>query len=326
MSPATRPADPAGQPAAPAEFVVVLGATGTGKSELALELAEHSTRRGVVAEIVNADAMQLYRGMDIGTAKLPVAARRGIAHHLLDVLTVRDEASVAEYQTMARATIADILDRGRLPILVGGSGLYISSVLYPFTFPGRDPAIRARIEAEAEHHGTPAMFARLTRIDPVAAVRIGPHNERRIIRALEVAELSGGSTTGALPDTTPWRPFRALGLRRERSELVARLDARVLGMWRSGLLAEVETLIDQGLDEGATARRAIGYAQARAQLAGELTEAEAIVDTQASTRRYARRQVSWFRRYQEISWLDASSPSLAEEAVAAAGIPWWHEH
>lgn len=326
MSPATRSVDPAAQPAAPAEFVVVLGATGTGKSELALELAEHSARRGVVAEIVNADAMQLYRGMDIGTAKLTMAARRGIAHHLLDVLAVRDEASVAEYQARARATIADILDRGRLPILVGGSGLYISSVLYPFTFPERSPAVRARIEAEAESDGTPAMFARLTRIDPVAAARIGPHNERRIIRALEVAELSGGSTTGELPDTTPWRPFRALGLRRERSELVARLDARVLEMWRSGLLDEVETLIDQGLDEGATARRAIGYAQARAQLAGELTEAEAIIDTQASTRRYARRQVSWFRRYQEINWLETSSPDLAEEAVTAAGIPWWYEH
>jgi tRNA dimethylallyltransferase len=317
MTPATASAEP--------DLLVVLGATGTGKSELSLALAEASASAGMPAEIINGDAMQLYRGMDIGTAKLPPAERRGIPHHLLDVLAVTEDASVAEYQRDARGTIEAILARGHRPILVGGSGLYLSSVLYPFSFPERDPAIRAELETQLEEEGIDALFARLEAADASAAAAIGPHNARRIIRALEVVQL-GGTISGDLPDTTPWRPFRAIGLQRERAELVARLDDRVLGMWRHGLPEEVEQLIGEGFDHGTTARKAIGYAQARAQLAGELTETEAIEQTQALTRRYARRQVSWFRRYTEIIRLDAASTSLVPDAVSAAGIPWGDGH
>lgn len=285
---------------------VIVGATGTGKSETSLALAEELTRRGRRAEIINADAMQLYRGMDIGTAKLPEAERRGIPHHLLDVLEVTEEAAVAAYQPAARAAIADIQERGAEAILVGGSGLYVSSVIYDFQFPPRDPARRAALEAEAAEQGIGVLMTRLRRVDPETAARIDPANERRVIRALEVIELGGAGHGAALPDRPlTWHPrTRILGRRMPREDLVARLDARVERMWADGLLGEVESLRAAGIERGVTARRAIGYAQALAQLAGDLSQAEAIAQTQALTRRYARRQVSWFRRYAGVHWLE----------------------
>lgn len=299
----------------------VVGATGTGKSELSLDLAEALGARGVPAEVVNADAMQLYRGMDIGTAKLPVAERRGIPHHLFDVRDVVDEAAVAWYQPLARAAIEDIMGRGGDAILVGGSGLYVSSVIHDFRFPPRDAGIRARLEAELEEQGPAPLLARLVERDPVTAARIDPHNGRRIVRALEVVEQGGATHGAALPEApTPWHPrTRILALGVERSTLVERLDRRVERMWADGLVDEVEVLRAHGLEDGATARRAIGYAQALAQSAGELTREEAIAQTQALTRRYARRQVSWFRRYAAAEWIDALPSRPSAEEILGTG-------
>ena len=291
----------------------VVGATGTGKSDLSLDIAEAVAAAGRRAEIVNADAMQLYRGMDIGTAKVPVAERRGIPHHLLDVLEVTEEAAVARYQVDARAAIDAALARGQDAILVGGSGLYVSSVLFDFRFPPRDPALRARLEAELETSGPGALYARLQHEDPQTAARVDPRNGRRIVRALEVLA-QGASTHGAALPEAPelWRPATILGLHLERSALVERLDRRVERMWDKGLVGEVEHLRTQGLEQGATAPRAIGYAQALAQLDGTLSEEDAIAETQALTRRYARRQVSWFRRYPEVRWFEAGAVRLGD--------------
>lgn len=294
-------------------IVAVVGATGTGKSSLSLDLAERLVARGQPAEIVNGDAMQLYRGMDIGTAKLPLAERRGIPHHLLDVLDVTDEASVARYQTDARLTIDSILARDAVPILVGGSMLYVASVLTDFRFPGTDPEVRARWEARLAEHGTTELFLELQRRDPEAATAIGPHNARRIVRALEVIEITGEPfSVGLAARETPWRPYLQLGLAVERPTLVERLDARVVGMWRDGLLDEVGALRARGIERGVTASRAIGYAQALGQLRGDLDEATAIAETAALTRRYARRQLSWFRRDASVEWVDALDPALAQ--------------
>ncbi|NUU08041.1 tRNA (adenosine(37)-N6)-dimethylallyltransferase MiaA [Leifsonia sp. C5G2] len=304
-------------PAAP-PLVAIVGPTGTGKTDLSLALADVLRARGTAAEVVNADAMQLYRGMDIGTAKISPDEWRGIPHHLFDVLEVTDEATVARYQPEARAQIGDILARGAVPILVGGSGLYVSSVLFDLQFPGTDPELRARLEAELAEHGPGMLFQRLAERDPEAARRIGSRNGRRIVRALEVAELTGTSVSGTLPDEPqPWhRPTAIIGLSAPREELVQRLDARVDRMWAAGLLAEVSALIPQGIDRGVTARRAIGYAQALAELRGELTQEEAIAQTQQLTRRYARRQVSWFKRYPGIHWLEYDAADLVERALA----------
>jgi tRNA dimethylallyltransferase len=296
----------------------VVGATGTGKTALSLDLAEALAARGRPAEIVNADAMQLYRGMDIGTAKLPEGDRRGIRHHLLDVLEVTDEAAVAWYQEAARAAIHDIHGRGADAILVGGSGLYVSSVLFDFRFPPHDDELRAKLEAELAEHGPGVLFARLRELDPRTAERIDPRNGRRIVRALEVLAQGEATHGAALPDEPVlWHPStRIIGVQAPRDELVIRLDARVERMWADGLVDEVSRLREQGLEHGVTARRAIGYAQALAQLKGEATEAEAIAETQALTRRYARRQVSWFRRYAGVLWTDsgADAATLAEWA------------
>ncbi|QMU97958.1 tRNA (adenosine(37)-N6)-dimethylallyltransferase MiaA [Microbacterium esteraromaticum] len=284
----------------------IVGATGTGKSELALDLAEHLRRQGSPAEIVNADAMQLYRGMDIGTAKLRIDERRGIAHHLLDVRDVSDEAAVAWYQPIAREAISGIHARGGDAILVGGSGLYVSSVIFDFRFPPRDAAVRSRLEAELAESGAGELFERLRQRDPATAARIDPKNGRRVVRALEVIE-QGGSTHGAaLPDEPElWHPrTRIIGLHTPREQLVERLDRRVERMWREGMLGEVERLRADGIEGGVTASRAIGYAQALAQLRGEMTQDAAIAETQALTRRYARRQVSWFKRYADIEWVE----------------------
>ena len=296
-------------------LLVVVGATGTGKSGLSLDLAESLAVRGRPAEIVNADAMQLYRGMDIGTAKLPLDERRGIRHHMLDVLDVTEEASVADFQADARAAIQGIVARGAQPILVGGSGLYVSSVIYDFQFPGTDPAIRERLEAELIATGPGMVHRRLREVDPVAADAIGPSNGRRLVRALEVFEMTGVPFGSGLPSAdTLWRDTRIVGLRAPREELVPLLDARVERMWRDGLVAEVESLLPLGL--GVTAARAIGYAQAAAQLRGEIGQDEAIELTAALTRKYARRQVSWFRRYDAIRWLDYDDPDRVHAALA----------
>jgi tRNA dimethylallyltransferase len=298
-------------------LLAVVGPTGTGKSALSLDLAERLRAGGRTAEIVNADAMQLYQGMDVGTAKLPLAERRGIPHHLLDVLDPRDEASVARYQVEARAVIDDILARDAVAILVGGSGLYVSSVLYDFRFPGTDAGIRERLEADLEAEGPGMLHRRLREVDPVAAEAIGAANGRRLVRALEVVELTGepfGAGLGA--EERPWRPSVTVGLRLERATLVERLDSRVAAMWRDGLVAEVAGLLPAGL--GVTASRAIGYAQAAAQLAGELTETSAIEQAALLTRKYARRQVSWFGRFPDTVWLDADDPARVDAAWAAA--------
>ena len=283
----------------------VVGATGTGKTALSLDLADVLAAQGRPAEIVNADAMQLYRGMDIGTAKLPHAERRGIPHHLFDVLEVTEDAAVAWYQNAARSVITDIHARGADAILVGGSGLYVSSVLYDFRFPPRDEIVRARLEDELESAGAGALFARLRTLDSATAERIDARNGRRIVRALEVLELGERTHGAALPEAPVlWQPATTvIGVTMPREELVHRLDERVEGMWRDGLVDEVRALRDKGLELSVTARRAIGYAQALAQLTGAMTEDQAIAETKALTRRYARRQVSWFKRYDRVRWV-----------------------
>lgn len=304
--------------AAPRLWAVV-GATGTGKTGLSLDLAEALAARGRAAEIVNADAMQLYRGMDIGTAKLPVGDRRGLAHHLFDALAVTEEAAVAWYQDAARAAIAEIHGRGADAILVGGSGLYVSGVLWDFRFPPRDEAVRARLEGELDRLGAGALYARLREADPAAAERIDPRNGRRVVRALEVLAQGGETHGGALPSAPEfWHPdTRIIATTVDREQLVPLLDARVEGMWAAGMLDEVERLRGDGLERGVTAARAIGYAQALAQLRGDLTRDEAVAETQALTRRYARRQVSWFRRYSQARWVDARTVDAT--TLASAG-------
>ena len=298
-------------------LVVIVGPTGTGKSELSLDVAERLITAGRPAEIVNADAMQLYRGMDIGTAKLAPTERRGVPHHLLDVLDVADEATVARYQVEARAAITGILERGAVPILVGGSGLYVSSVVYDFQFPGTDPVLRARLEAELVEQGPGLMYDRLKAVDPAAAARIGASNGRRLVRALEVVELTGAPHTAALPgDPVYWMPAVTLGLRLPREVLTPRLDARVDRMWTAGLVDEVRGLIPAGLEGGVTASRAIGYAQALGQVHGTVSQAEAVEATQQLTRRYARRQVSWFKRDPHTHWIDADDADRVDQAAS----------
>ncbi|WP_295790340.1 tRNA (adenosine(37)-N6)-dimethylallyltransferase MiaA [uncultured Microbacterium sp.] len=299
----------------------VVGATGTGKTQLSLDLAEALVAEGRSAEIVNADAMQLYRGMDIGTAKLAIDQRRGIPHHLFDTLAVTDEAAVAWYQDAARAAIAEIHARGADAILVGGSGLYVSSVLWDFRFPPRDEELRARLEAELESEGPGVLFQRLRAADPVAAANIDPRNGRRVVRALEVLAQGGETHGGALPEAPRWwhPSTRILATQVERAELVEMLDARVEDMWAAGLVDEVARLRGEGLERGVTASRAIGYAQALAQLKGEITRDDAVAQTQTLTRRYARRQVSWFRRYADARWVDARTADAAQLVHAAGG-------
>lgn len=304
------------------QILAIVGATGTGKSDLSLDVAEALIAQGHGVEIVNADAMQLYRGMDIGTAKLPVAQRRGIAHHMFDVLDVTDEAAVADYQSQARAVISEINSRGNLAILVGGSGLYVSSVLFDFEFPGHDDAVRAKLERELEERGPGVMFQKLKELAPDAAERIDQKNSRRVVRALEVLEVTGSTAAlGTLPEEPVyWRPTVIMGLAEDREVLVERLDRRVEKMWADGLLEEVQGLIPRGIERGVTARRAIGYAQALAQLSGEMTQAGAIEETQSITRRYARRQVSWFKRYADLTWLQAGNQGNASEVISRLSL------
>ncbi|HET7397950.1 MAG TPA: tRNA (adenosine(37)-N6)-dimethylallyltransferase MiaA [Intrasporangium sp.] len=297
-------------PEPPASVIAVVGATASGKSDLGLELAQ---RLG--GEVVNADAMQLYRGMDIGTAKLPVGERHGIPHHELDVLEVTEEASVARYQVAARADVAAIRARGRAPILVGGSGLYLRAALDRLDIPPTDPALRSRLEEEALEQGASVMHARLARLDPAAAAGILPANVRRVVRALEVVTLTGRPFSATMPTRRFLCPTTMLGLRVSREVLDERIDRRVERMWRDGLLEEVRGLLPLGLREGFTASRAIGYRQAVEVLDGVSTAEAAIAETARATRRYARRQESWFRADPRIVWLDAQAPDLVERAL-----------
>lgn len=286
----------------------VIGATGTGKTAFSLDLAERISREtGRRPEIVNADAMQLYRGMDIGTAKVPVDERRGIPHHLFDALEPSQEATVAWYQPIVRDLIDEILARGHDAILVGGSGLYVSSALFDFRFPPRDEIVRAELERELDEKGLDALVRKLSALDPEVAAEVDTRNPRRVVRALEIAML-GGEGQAKLPESpTAWKEgTRIFGITCERSVLVERLDRRVEAMWAHGLLDEVRSLVPRGIERGKTASHAIGYAQALAQLKGEIGESAAIAETQALTRRYARRQVSWFKRYEDVHWVDSS--------------------
>ncbi|MFI8826658.1 tRNA (adenosine(37)-N6)-dimethylallyltransferase MiaA [Streptomyces sp. NPDC053431] len=294
--------------AAPAPRVIaVVGPTAAGKSDLGVFLAQQ-----LGGEVVNADSMQLYRGMDIGTAKLTVEERGGVPHHLLDIWDVTEAASVAEYQRLARAEIDRLLAEGRTPILVGGSGLYVRGALDVMEFPGTDPELRARLEAELEERGSGVLHARLAAADPEAARAILPSNGRRIVRALEVIEITGKPFTANLPGHDSVYDTVQIGVDVARPELDERIATRVDRMWEAGLVDEVRTLEAQGLREGRTAARALGYQQVLAALAGECTEDEARAETVRATKRFARRQDSWFRRDPRVHWLSGAAEDRGE--------------
>ena len=290
------------------QVVAVVGPTGAGKSALALDLALE-----LGGEIINADSMQLYRGMDIGTAKVPIAERRGIRHHLLDVWDVTHTADVAAYQRHARAVVDELVGRGVVAVLVGGSGLYIRAALDALDFPGTDPALRARLEAELAEVGPNRLHARLAQRDPEAAVAILPSNGRRIVRALEVVELTG-RFRAQLPGYRSVYDAVLLGV--DREDLDDRIEARVTSMWRGGLVDEVRALVGCGLREGRTASRALGYAQVLDHLDGRLPTVEVTQDAiAAATRRFARRQRRWFGRDPRVRWLAEAGPTAALDAL-----------
>ena len=286
--------------------LVLVGPTATGKSAIALDLAEKiqvdepETR----AEIINADASLLYQGMDIGTAKPSPAERSRAPHHQIDVLTVRDRASVAAFQRSARGDIDAVESRGHLPIIVGGSGLYVRALTDDLDFPGTDPAVRTRLSERAEQEGTAALHAELARLDPVAAERVEASNTRRIVRALEVIEITGRPFSASLPRYEDIAPTVHIALRCERRLLDKRINERARAMFEHGLVEEVETLIDQGIREGETAPRAIGYAQALAVIDGTMSVVEAVDSTALATRQLASRQIKWFRRDPRVHWID----------------------
>ena len=291
--------------------ITIAGATATGKSDLALNLAEH-----LGGEIINTDSMQFYRGMDIGTAKLPIDERRGITHHLIDILDVREEANVQTFQRQAREAIADIRTRGKRPILVGGSGLYVRAATDRMEFPGTDPEVRARIESEVEADRW-GRHRHLQEIDPAAAAKITPNDSRRIVRALEVIELTGRPFSAQLPDYQAIEPTIHLGLSVERKILHERIASRVEAMWEHGWVDEVRRLLERGLAEGRTASRAIGYAQIQQYLAGELDRDDAQEQTTIRTRQFARRQDTWFRRDPRIVWIDGTEGDHEANAASA---------
>ncbi|MEV6487258.1 tRNA (adenosine(37)-N6)-dimethylallyltransferase MiaA [Actinoplanes sp. NPDC051633] len=286
--------------------IAVVGPTAAGKSALSVALAH-----ALGGEVVNADSMQLYRGMDIGTAKLSPAERDGVPHHVLDIWDVTYPANVAEFQQIARAAVTDMSDRGRVPLLVGGSGLYVRAVLEDFEFPGTDPEVRARLENEWAQ-GEP-LFDRLRKLDPAAAAKILPSNGRRVVRALEVIEMTGRPFTASLPSPVPFFDSVQIGI---DADVDDRIERRVDKMWADGLLDEVAELERRGLREGRTASRALGYQQALAQLDGTLTEEQARAETTRATRRFVRRQRSWFRRDPRIHWLDGTSHTLLADALS----------
>jgi len=289
------------------KVIVICGATATGKSDIAIQIAQE-----IDAEIINADSMQLYRGMDIGTAKLPSGERGGITHHLLDVLDVHQDSTVAWYQELARATISEIHAREKDVVIVGGTGLYIKAILDDLNFPDTDPQIRAKLEAEANEFGAASLFARLEELDPAAALAIDRANTRRIIRALEVIEITGQPFTANLPreDSSRYPDAMQFGLVMDREHLRERIDLRVDRMWELGFVAEVDQLISQGIRKGVTAQRALGYSQILAMRDGAITETEAKEDTKRATRQYARRQETWFSRDARIQWVAQHQPRL----------------
>jgi tRNA dimethylallyltransferase len=288
-------------------LIIICGATATGKSSLAINLALE-----IGGEIINADSMQLYRGMNIGTAKVSLEERRGVPHHLLDILDVSQSASVASYQELARSKISEIWNTGKPAIVVGGTGLYIKSIIDEMDFPDTDPAIRARLEADAEQFGAASMFLRLQESDPEAAAAIDSANMRRVIRALEVIEATGKPYSANLPEDVSARYPEAIhiGLEVSRDSLAPRIQARVDHMWEQGFVSEVENLIKQGLLEGATAQKAIGYSQIIALLNGEIDQSSARESTVTATRQYVRRQETWFKRDRRITWLGEDQPHL----------------
>jgi tRNA dimethylallyltransferase len=288
--------------------IAVVGPTGSGKSDLAVNLALE-----LDGEVINADAMQFYRGMDIGTAKISVAERKGVPHHLLDIMDVAQEASVSDFQEQARGVIADIHARGKRAILAGGSGLYVRAALDVLEFPGTDPLLRARLEAERAEHGTAELRAKLRAVDPVSAERLS--DARRIIRALEVRELTGRPFSSFMPRREYHQPAVQVGLSVDRDILRERLAARVHRMVDAGLLAEVRMLDAQGLRRGKTAPRALGYAQFLRVIDGASTVADAAEETIVATRQFARRQLTWFRADPRITWLDWQDPELASKAA-----------
>jgi tRNA dimethylallyltransferase len=290
--------------------VAVVGPTAAGKSALGIALAA-----ALGGEVVNADSMQLYRGMDIGTAKLGPDEWEGVPHHLLDCWDVTHTASVAEYQADARAVVDRLLAQGRTPVLVGGSGLYVRAVLSELDFPGTDPAVRARLEAELDAEGPGALHTRLAAVDPAAAAAILPANGRRIVRALEVVEITGQPFTARLPAPRPVYDAVQVGVDLDPDSLDERIERRVDHMWERGLVDEVRALEPLGLREGRTASRALGYAQVLRMLDGELSEEDAVRLTAQSTRRFVRRQRAWFRRDPEVRWLDPTAPDVVARAL-----------
>jgi tRNA dimethylallyltransferase len=292
--------------------VAVVGPTATGKSDLAVRLALE-----LGGEVVNADAMQLYRGMDIGTAKISDLERQGVPHHLLDVLDVTETASVAAYQREARAVVERLLTEGRTPVLVGGSGLYVQAVVDDLVFPGTDEKIRTQLEQELSVFGAETLHGRLAQLDPAAALAILPSNGRRVVRALEVIELTGQPFSATLPKPGPARYGTVMvGLDREVSELDERVDERVARMFAAGLVDEVRALEARGLRDGRTASRALGYQQVLAAFDGECTLEEAAATTAQATRRFVRKQRSWFRRDQRVRWFDAAASDVAGDVLS----------
>ena len=293
--------------------VAVVGPTAAGKTDLSLDLAEE-----LGGEVVNTDSMQVYRGMDVGTAKLPEDQRRGITHHLLDVLDVTEPATVAEFQGWARAVVDDCRDRGVVPVLVGGSALYTRAVLDRFEFPGTDPTVRAALELLLEAEGAEAMHARLAELDPVAAAAIIPTNGRRVVRALEVVQITGRPFSATLPRLEYFYDHAVqVGVDIPRDVLDERIERRVRHMWEAGLVDEVRRLAGAGLREGRTAPRALGYQQVLAFLDGDLSEEEAFEQTVAGTRRFARKQDAWFRKDPRITWVRWDDPARVEQALGA---------
>ena len=289
------------------KLVVISGATATGKSSLSVELAQ-----AIGAEIINADSMQVYRGMDIGTAKISAEERNGISHHMLDVLNVSQDSTVAWYQSEARRVIDEVHSRGKNVVMVGGTGLYIKAVIDELNFPDTDPMVRHTLNAEAEELGIDAMFARLEKLDPAAALAIDRANLRRIIRALEVIEITGKPFTANLPreESIRYPDARQFGLVMNREDLSDRIDVRVNAMFDQGLVAEVQKLVADGLLQGRTAQRALGYAQVISYLNGDISLDSAIEETKRATRQYARRQETWFSRDARITWLSTRQPRL----------------
>ena len=287
--------------------IVICGATATGKSDLAVALAQE-----IGAEIINADSMQIYKGMDIGTAKLTLAERGGIEHHMLDILEVSQDSTVAWYQELARKSVTAIHDTGKHAIVVGGTGLYIKSILDDLNFPDTDADVRQKLTEEAKEFGIVQLFQRLEQLDPAAAAAIDQQNERRVIRALEVIEITGKPFTANLPreDSSLYPDALQFGLVMDRAELGARVEARVDRMWETGFVAEVDRLINEGLSTATTARRALGYAQIIAMRNGEITEELAIEETKRATRQYVRRQETWFSRDGRINWISPTQPRL----------------